>query len=296
MKILRHFTANDMKAKPLEFAMELAMEAYLIENEQVLALDDDKNETFGSVEVIDAELPLKGEGSDGRLDILATYSREYIAIVELKLDKLILQHLEQLKGYLKVKEKVLEKHPVHEILDEKEPKWIGVLVGTAIDPSLESEILNIKQDIPIAALTIQRFRGKDGSIYVTTDTYFNNSYKDRTKYKFNGVVLAKNRLVLAIIKQHVEKNPNITFGELENVFPVKDCRHDHQTILCTKERFDEEFSHKKNNRHFSKVDELITLKDSTQIVVWNGREKKTIETFKIFDLELGYKIDIENHT
>ena len=206
MKILRHFTANDMKAKPLEFAMELAMEAYLIENEQVLALDDDKNETFGSVEVIDAELPLKGEGSDGRLDILATYSREYIAIVELKLDKLNLQHLEQLKGYLKVKEKVLEKHPVHEILDEKEPKWIGVLVGTAIDPNLESEILNIKQDIPIAALTIQRFRGKDGSIYVTTDTYFNNSYKDRTKYKFNGVVLAKNRLVLAIIKQHVERN------------------------------------------------------------------------------------------
>jgi len=109
-------------------------------------------------------------------------------------------------------------------------------------------------------------------------------------------VLTKNRLVLAIIKQHVEENPNITFGELENVFPVKDCRHDNQTILCTKERFDEEFSHKKNNRHFSKVDELITLKDSTQIVVWNGWSKKTIETFISVSEKLGYKIDKENHT
>lgn len=86
MRIYRHLTANDVRLEPFPFRRELSMEAYLIENESVLALDKD---TFSAVEVVEAELSLKDgrktKDSDGRIDILATYSQEYIAIIELKL-------------------------------------------------------------------------------------------------------------------------------------------------------------------------------------------------------------------
>jgi hypothetical protein len=53
MKLLRHFTANEEQLEPFPFRRELSMEAYLIENEGVLALDDD---VFSSVEIVEEEL------------------------------------------------------------------------------------------------------------------------------------------------------------------------------------------------------------------------------------------------
>ena len=100
MQIFTHLTANDVQLQPFPFHRELSMEAYLIENEGVLALDRD---TFSDVEIIETELTLKQgrKTTDGRIDILATYSQEYIAIVELKLGELKDIHLEQLQDYLK---------------------------------------------------------------------------------------------------------------------------------------------------------------------------------------------------
>ena len=46
MRLYRHFTANEEKIEEFPFKRELSMEAYLIENESVLALDDD---TFSEV-------------------------------------------------------------------------------------------------------------------------------------------------------------------------------------------------------------------------------------------------------
>ena len=65
------------------------MESYLVENEGVLALD---NDTFSDVTIIQEELTLKqgrsSKDTDGRIDILLTYSNEYIGVVELKLGEL----------------------------------------------------------------------------------------------------------------------------------------------------------------------------------------------------------------
>lgn len=45
---------------------------------------------------------------------------------------------------------------------------------------------------------------------------------DYTKYEFNGKKgLHKNRMVLEVVKKHVEDNPKISFLELQNVFPRK---------------------------------------------------------------------------
>lgn len=112
MQIFKHFTANDVQLEPFPFKRELSMEAYLVENEGVLGLDSD---TFSNVEIIEVELTLKHgrncKNTDGRIDILATYSQEYIAVVELKLGELESSHLEQLEDYLKEKDQILMQYP-----------------------------------------------------------------------------------------------------------------------------------------------------------------------------------------
>lgn len=53
MKIFKQVTANNIELKPYPFKKELAMEAYLIENEEILSLD---NDNFNEVVVLDEEI------------------------------------------------------------------------------------------------------------------------------------------------------------------------------------------------------------------------------------------------
>jgi hypothetical protein len=55
MKLYRHFSANSVLLTPLPFIRELSMEAYLIENEAVLRLNDDD---LSEVQIIASELPI----------------------------------------------------------------------------------------------------------------------------------------------------------------------------------------------------------------------------------------------
>lgn len=126
---------------------------------------------------------------------------------------------------------MLEKHQILEqfpdIIDcsiTPVPKWIGVLVGSSIAPELANRIndgYTTPDGIPIAALTIQRFRGGNGGVYVVTDLFFKNisSTKDTTKYEFEGKSLGKGRLALAVIKRYVEDHSSVTYAELGRIFP-----------------------------------------------------------------------------
>ena len=266
MQIFRHFTANDIQLEPFPFKWELSMEAYLVENQRVLALDSD---TFTSVEIVDTELPLKqgraSKDADGRIDILATYSQEYIAVVELKLGELKSTHLNQLEDYLKGRDEILKQHP--DIIDSAfgTPKWIGVLVGTSIESDLANKLTEgYKTDsgIQIAALTIQRYRSKEGNVFVTTDTYFcvAASPKDTTKYLFDGVKLGKGKLVLEVIKRHVEQHPSINYSELEKAFP-KSCQGRYGVFDTVENANLNVINDRK--RHFLKPEEIIELSDSS---------------------------------
>ena len=92
----------------MPFQREISMEAYLIENEGVLALD---SENLKDVEIIETELTLKqgrkSKNTDGRIDILAIYSEEYIGIIELKLGMITQTHIAQLEDYLEQREWIL---------------------------------------------------------------------------------------------------------------------------------------------------------------------------------------------
>lgn len=293
MQIFTHLTANDVQLQPFPFHRELSMEAYLIENEGVLALDRD---TFSDVEIIETELTLKQgrRTTDGRIDILATYSQEYIAIVELKLGELKDIHLEQLQDYLKEKDQIIKKYPNILPTETIPPKWIGVLVGSSIDSSLANKLTNSYQfnQIPIAALTIQRFRSKDGNIYIATDTYFKNlpSGNDFTKYLFNSKTLGKNRLVLEVLKSYVADHPNISYSELESVFPsrIQGARGVFSTFELAQAQIASE-----RRRHFIKPDEVIHLSDST-IAVSTQWGLGNINNFIKKARELRYTINLSH--
>lgn len=270
MRIFRHLTANDVRLEPFPFKRELSMEAYLIDNEGVLALDDD---IFTNVEIVDAELSLKQgqktKDTDGRIDILATYSQEYIAIVELKLGQLEQLHLLQIEDYLLERAQLLAQYPSILSTDSvPNPKWIGVLIGASIESALAEKLRQgylTSQGIPIAALTVQRFRGSDGSVLVTTDSYFKRpASKDTTQYLFEGKKLGKGRLVLAIVKRHVEANPTITFAELEKVFP-KSCQGS-VGVVATVDQANHIYSTSGRKRHFLDPEDVIQLQDVTAAV------------------------------
>ena len=268
MRLLRHFTANEERLESFPFKRELSMESYLVENEGILALD---NDAYSDVTIVQEELTLKqgrsSKDTDGRIDILATYSNEFIGVIELKLGELNEIHLTQLEDYLTQKNQILEQYP--DILDKNispEPKWVGVIVGSSLHPELANKINNgytTKCGVPIAALSVQRFKGSDGGVYVTTDVFFknSNSTKDTTKYTFNGSSYGKGRLALAILKKYVEDNPQITYPELEHTFHknlqgssgVFSSQHDAEDI----------FSSTSRRRHFLKPEELISLSDTT---------------------------------
>tara|TARA_B110000003_G_scaffold40257_1_gene37189 strand:+ start:1081 stop:1617 length:537 start_codon:yes stop_codon:yes gene_type:complete len=169
------------------------MEAYLMENEDILKLDTDN---FAEITVLDAEIALKSgrktSNRDGRIDILAKYGVDYLAIVELKKGGINDDTLNQLNDYLNEKEQILIKHPEFWTENEK-PKWIGVLVGTSISPELQRKLKDgfvTESGIPIAGLIIRRFRSKRGKIFVVTDTFFKYNYTNRdfSKFDFKAVV------------------------------------------------------------------------------------------------------------
>jgi hypothetical protein len=88
-------------------------------------------------------------------------------LLELKLGELNQDHLDQLEDYLN------ETHQIEKLIDieKNDLKYIGVLVGKAIDKDLADKISAgylITESIPVAALTPKRYRGQDSNIYVIT--------------------------------------------------------------------------------------------------------------------------------
>ncbi len=189
MNMYRHFTVNEEQLSPMPFRREVSLQPYLIEHPGILGLD---NETFSSsdVEIIEEELSLvggrKSKDTDGRIDILAMYSGEFVGVVELKHGQLEEDHLSQLEDYLKEKDPILEKHCKEllgsELIDK--PKFIGVLAGASINMELAKKISDgytTQQGIPVAALTIQRFRSETGGVYVQQTSFSKISAQLKTE-------------------------------------------------------------------------------------------------------------------
>lgn len=243
------------------------MEAYLMENEDILKLD---NENFADVTVLDAEIALKSgrksSNRDGRIDILTKYGLDYLGLVELKIHEINHETLTQLEDYLKVKDQLLTSHPEFWKENENSPKWIGVLVGTSISPELQRTLVDgyvTVDGIPVAGLVTRRFRSLQNEIFVITDTFFNFNYTNRdfSTFTFRDKVYNKSRLVNKVIKTYVELHPEITYAELERVFPQS--LQGSMGVFDTSEAAQEIYDRTGHKRHYIKPEEFIELSDST---------------------------------
>jgi len=291
MELYRQITANNVELKDYPFWKELAMEAYLLENEDILKLD---KQNFSDVTVLDAEIALvQGRKSgNGRIDLLVKYSGEYIGIVEIKLNEINEQSLLQLQDYLDNKDMIVSNNPEY-WEDETTPKWIGILVGSDISSSLREKLSNgfVYNGIPIAGMTLKRFKANN-EIYVITDTFFKFEYsnKDYSKFIFNQQVYNKGRLVNACLKYFVEANPEITFAELKEKFPDK--IQGSFGVFETKKKANEIFQQTGRKRHYINPDEEIKVQDE---IIATCREWN-LENMKKFlnqANQLGLQIEIK---
>jgi hypothetical protein len=283
MKLFKHLTANEEILEPFPFKRELSMESYLIENEGILSLDDD---VLSDVSVIQEELTLKqgrsSKDTDGRIDILATYSNEYIGVVELKLGELNDIHLTQLEDYLAKKENILS--DFSDLFDSSllsDPKWIGVLVGSSITSDLRQKIsagYTADSGVLLAALILQRYRGANGSVYVSTEVIFRGNLrsKDFRKYKYKNKNFGKGRLVLEVMKDYSNKNPEVTFAQLQKVFPP--AVQGASGVFTSKDDAIHIYEKTNRRRHFLKPIELIEIQDET-IAICNQWGIDNIDSF-----------------
>lgn len=292
MQIFKQVTANNIRLEPYQFLKELAMEAYLMENPEILNLD---TENFSDVEILDAEIALKAgrRDKDGRIDILANYGGEYLAIVELKLNEINEFHLSQLEDYIEQRDQILSKGEYWK--EEVAPKWIGVLVGNSISPSLQEKIQNgyqINGQIPVAAITLNRFRSTGGKeIFVISDTHFkfNYSNRDYSKFIFNNQEYNKGRLVNAVVREYVNRHPDITSSKLKEAFPDEiQGSFGVFALHAEAERIFQSWGHK---RHYIKPEELIQLEDET-IATCTQWRPMNIRTFIDRCGELGIAVGL----
>jgi hypothetical protein len=272
----------------MPFKMELAMESYLIENENILQINDDD-----IVKIIDFELPVKRgrKNSDGRIDLLAKYNDNRLGIIELKNDKIIMDHYNQLNQYFVQKDQIIKKH--NDIFDNpKKIEWIGILVGTDVDEEVSKGIfqkkLYIQNKIPLLVITLNRYKGNNGQVYIIANTFGSvGIIRDHTKYRFNGVDYGKSRLVLAVVREYVNTHPNCSKNDLENVFEKK-----LQGSYGVIEDFDKAKEiGQKIPRHFINDDEMIILNNGQKIAVSNEWNIKNIKNFIIKAKKLNFKIN-----
>lgn len=89
--------------------------------------------------------------------------------------------------------------------------------------------------------------------------------RDFTKYNFNGQILGKGRLVLAVIKEFVKQNQP-TLAELFKAFPVE--VQGRKGLFCTEQEFNEKLktSDDVKKRFFTKDDEILDI-EGTKVLV-----------------------------
>ena len=113
------------------------------------------------------------------------------------------------------------------------------------------------------------YRG--GVAMLQTHSSSDGKERDRTKYSFKGSApLTKRQCVWNVVHQYVSDHPEVTFSELEKVFPADIMRPYMSYGIVkrydeAKENFDSEDSFRR--RYFIGDDEIILLADGTRVVV-----------------------------
>jgi len=283
MKISRQLRFNSLQLQPFPFPMELAMEAYLAENEQLIDLQElNLPDLVYNTHELSIDL---GDDKTGRIDLIFNTNnddKDALVICELKLNDIDLKAYDQLKEYLSypknivkaLQEKDSGKSNTASIQTEYE--MYGLLIGKAIQPDVMEKITN-DDSCFISALTLNRYREeKTGQVFVSSEVFVGKkSNKDFSKFMFNNEVYGKGPLVHAAIKHWIEKN-DLSDDQAISKFNLN--RGGKYNYLMTKEKAIEvaESEQEFKKRFFS---EPIKTSGGENLYVWRGWNVTSITNF-----------------
>lgn len=148
--------------------------------------------------------------------------------------------------------------------------------------------MNIEEEIKILK---QRVKVLEELFNINAKTFNdskqdNSSNRDKTKYMFNGKVLAKNRLVLNVIKEYVKQN-NPSLSDLQQVFnkTLQGSRMVVEGLGNVKKIAD----YKK--RYFTDESDILTLANGEKACVCTQWGIFNIKKFILVAKNLGFVID-----
>ena len=118
--------------------------------------------------------------------------------------------------------------------------------------------------------------------------------RDRSKYSIDGgQPLNKRRFVLAVVKEYVKNNPDVSLEDLEKRFPSSLSNSPLHGVVRNYELIKAKIENQPDllKRFMLEPDDIITLKDGTKVVVYNqwgtefdrflsvARELHTVESY-----------------
>ncbi len=114
------------------------------------------------------------------------------------------------------------------------------------------------------------------------------SHRDYTKYRFNGVVYNKRKLVLAIVQKWISNNKPSNLSDLLAAFPQELRRGG---IFVTADEAETIYERQGRRRHFLADDEIVRFPDSSQYVISNQWNKEWTDNFITQAGKLGFEIE-----
>ena len=118
--------------------------------------------------------------------------------------------------------------------------------------------------------------------------------RDNSKYRFGELRnLPKGRLVLALVRAYVEKKPNVSLSQLQEIFKSKDIQPRFGVVEDVKKA--KAFSKNNVDRFFLKNEDLIKLANGSKVAVCTQWTSESIA--KILKLAspqpLGFRVKVE---
>ena len=255
----------------------------------------DKPESENIVSVLKVDLKLDEKKGTKFVELFSKESFSKDVIIEFCEDRLREMHRQ--KGLDKIKEHLMSAEGTSEIAEGVKrylkEKYVGAYSEKDIDELLASFTFKAFSIVEQPIATTPTSPIVSNALLAEQRCYqpqWEGNEKDTTKYSLGGgSFCGKGRFVLALVREYVRLHPEITYAELETVFPPKIQRSRFGVIRKIKDINIEE---KNRRRYFMKDTEILHTKtDNVYFAVCTQWGIGNIGNILTRARELGFKVE-----
>ena len=176
----------------------------------------------------------------------------------------------------------IKKTIVHLVKDNMEPRLMnGSPKKVLVTPENITIITPAYEEVAVKTPREKRAPRENGE----------KSAKDFSKYQFEGNLLSKGRLVLAVINKFVADN-NPTLVELNAAFPSATIRPYGKNLFVALEEAEKINTDSKRSRFFTKKEDVIKIKGGVKIAVSNQIDGELVKRLLTVTPNHGYAITL----